>query len=52
MTHGHGFWFLLVWACAIWYSSITIFVSIKGALDIRQMLQDLRRRGEKRDDAH
>lgn len=50
MTHGHGFWFLLVWTCVVWYSTITIYVCIRGAADIRQMLRDLKDRGEKRDD--
>jgi len=49
MTHGHSFWFWLVWACVIWYSTITLYVSVKGALDIKQMLRDLKERGEKRD---
>ena len=49
MTHGHSFWFWLVWACVIWYSTITIYVSVRGALDIKQMLRDLKERGEKRD---
>jgi len=49
MTHGHSFWFWLVWACVVWYSTITIYVSVKGAFDIRQMLRDLKERGEKRD---
>ncbi|MBI5773988.1 MAG: hypothetical protein HZA89_09640 [Verrucomicrobia bacterium] len=48
MTHGHGFWFWLVWACVIWYSTITIYVSVKGALDIKQMLRDLKEREQKR----
>ena len=47
MTHGHSFWFLLIWACVVWYSTITIYVSVKGALDIQQMLRDLKERGER-----
>lgn len=45
MSHGHTFWFLLTWICVVWYSTITIYVSIKGAFDIKQMLRDLRARG-------
>lgn len=52
MTNGHPFWFFLVWACIIWYSTITVFVSVKGIVDIRQMLRDLLRRGEDGDDAN
>lgn len=48
MSHGHHFWFLLTWVCILWYSTITIYVSIKGAFDIRQMLRDLRARGDRR----
>jgi hypothetical protein len=44
MTHGHTFWFLLLGACVVWYSTITIYVAIKGSLDIRKMLEDLRLR--------
>lgn len=45
MTHGHTFWFLLVVACVAWYSVITVYVSIRGALDIKSMLRELRQRG-------
>jgi hypothetical protein len=41
MTHGHTFWFWLVWACVIWYSTITFYVSVKGVLDIKHMLRNL-----------
>jgi hypothetical protein len=44
MTSSHPFWFLLLWACVVWYSTITIYVAVKGARDIRQMLRDLRER--------
>lgn len=39
------FWFILTAAALLWYSSITIYVSIKGASDIREMLSRLRDRG-------
>ena len=42
MTHGHSLWFWLVWACVIWYSTITVYVSLKGVLDIRNMLTNLK----------
>jgi hypothetical protein len=41
MTHGHSIWFWLVWACVIWYSTITVYVSVKGAFDIKHMLRKL-----------
>lgn len=42
MTHGHSIWFWLVWACVIWYSTITVYVSVKGAFDIKHMLRKLK----------
>ncbi len=33
-------------ACVIWYSTITIYVAIKGAGDIKQMLARLGKRKE------
>jgi hypothetical protein len=34
----HFFWWLLAMACIVWYSTITIYVSVKGVADIRDML--------------
>lgn len=44
MTYGHSFWFLAIWFCVLWYSTVTIYVSIKGSFDIRRMLKDLKAR--------
>jgi hypothetical protein len=38
------FWLLLTLAALLWYGSVTIYVSIKGASDIREMLARLKRR--------
>jgi hypothetical protein len=38
---GHGLWLALVVACLAWYSTVTIYVAIKGASDIRRMLARL-----------
>lgn len=38
----HWFWLCIVVACVVWYSTITIVVAIKGAYDIRSMLQSLK----------
>ena len=38
---GHWFWWLLTAACVVWYSTITVYVSIKGAGDIKRMLARL-----------
>ena len=37
----HWFWWTLSLACVVWYSTITIYVAIKGVRDIRQMLARL-----------
>ena len=37
----HWFWWALTMACVIWYSTITVYVAIKGASDIKNMLARL-----------
>ena len=37
----HWFWWALTIACVIWYSTITVYVAIKGASDIKSMLARL-----------
>jgi len=37
----HWFWWALTVACVIWYSTITVYVAIKGASDIKNMLARL-----------
>jgi hypothetical protein len=39
-------------ACIVWYSTITIYVSVKGAADIRHMLARLTGREPDGDDRH
>jgi hypothetical protein len=34
----HWFWYLMMLASLIWYSTITIYIAIKGATDIKVML--------------
>jgi hypothetical protein len=41
MIGDHVFWWLLVMACVVWYSTITVYVAIKGGYDIRRMLRRL-----------
>lgn len=36
-----GFWWLLTMACLLWYATVTVYVGIRGARDIRGMLQRL-----------
>ena len=33
----HFFWWLLTGACVVWYSTITVYVAIKGGADIKHM---------------
>ena len=37
----HWFWWMMTMACVLWYSTITIYVAIKGVRDIKQMLSRL-----------
>ena len=43
----HWFWGALTLACVIWYSTITVYVAIKGASDIKNMLARLARDTER-----
>ena len=45
----HTFWSLLAIACLVWYSTITIYVAIRGAIDIKHMLARLRERHADKD---
>ena len=40
------FWFCLTIATLAWYSCITVYVAIKGAADIKNMLRRLKERIE------
>lgn len=44
MIPGHWFWWLLVVACLLWYTVVTVYVAVKGAKDITAMLDALRSR--------
>ena len=39
--NGPLFWKLLTAACLLWYTTITIYVTFRGAADIRAMLRRL-----------
>ena len=41
----HWFWLLLTAACLAWYSTITVYVAVRGLMDIRQMLERIGRMG-------
>ena len=38
----HLFWYVLLWACLIWYASLLLYVGWKGFGDIRRMIRGLR----------
>ncbi|MEZ5387594.1 MAG: hypothetical protein R3F13_18945 [Prosthecobacter sp.] len=41
------FWLILTTAALLWYGSVTFYVAIKGAGDIRQMIARLKNRDHK-----
>lgn len=44
---GHPFWWLLTVAVVVWYSTVTIYVAVRGASDIKHMLARLQDRGKR-----
>ncbi len=42
----HPFWGLLTLAVIVWYSTVTIYVGVRGAADIRYMLRNLKKNHE------
>ncbi len=38
----HWMWAILMGAVVVWYSTVTIYVAIRGAIDIRGMLDRLK----------
>ena len=47
MLSNHPFWGLLTLAVLVWYSTITVYVAIRGVVDIKYMLGRLRAGTEK-----
>jgi hypothetical protein len=43
----HWFWLGLTVAVLVWYSTVTIYVAIRGVIDVRQMLRNLAERGRR-----
>jgi len=41
MLKDHWFWGTMTIACLVWYSTITVYVAIRGVSDIRNMLRKL-----------
>ena len=40
-TH-HPFWGVLTLAVLVWYSTITVYVAVRGIVDIKDMLRNLK----------
>jgi hypothetical protein len=45
------FWAVLTVACVVWYSTITVYVAIRGGIDIKHMLKRLASQEESGGDA-
>jgi hypothetical protein len=41
MLGNHPFWASITLAVLVWYSSVTVYVAIRGSLDIKHMLRSL-----------
>jgi hypothetical protein len=41
MIGEHWIWWLLTMVCVVWYSTITVYVAIRGFTDIKNMLARL-----------
>ncbi|MBM4019677.1 MAG: hypothetical protein FJ288_15380 [Planctomycetes bacterium] len=37
----HWFWWLTTAACVVWYSTVTVYVAVRGVADIKSMLKRL-----------
>jgi hypothetical protein len=46
----HWIWWTLTMMCVIWYSTVTLYVAIRGVADIKGMLRRLSRNGDEGDD--
>ncbi|HWQ93259.1 MAG TPA: hypothetical protein VN673_16410 [Clostridia bacterium] len=42
MIREHWFWSLVLLAVLVWYSTVTVYVAVRGTMDIRDMLRRLR----------
>ena len=41
MSLAERFWWLLAWSGVLWYLTVTVWVAIRGAMDVRAMLRRL-----------
>ena len=42
----HWIWWTLTLACIVWYSTITVYVAVRGVADIKGMLGRLSQLGD------
>ena len=42
-----NFWWLLLMGVVVWYSTVTVYVAVRGSLDVKHMLQALEERDER-----
>jgi hypothetical protein len=42
----HWFWWALTMAVMVWYSTITVYVGVRGSMDIKRMLARLKDNAE------
>ena len=50
MNTAETFWWVLTMAAVGWYLTITVYVGVRGALDIRHMLRRLESQHSRRED--
>ena len=43
MLTNHPFWGLLTLAVLVWYSTVTVYVAVRGFADIKEMLRNLKK---------
>jgi len=42
----HWFWSGITAACVLWYSTVTVYVAIRGSFDIKHMLARLAKKSK------
>lgn len=50
MFTNHPFWGLLTLAVLVWYSTITVYVGVRGIVDIKHMLRKLKENHDEADE--
>ena len=42
----HWFWWIMTVAVMVWYSTVTVYVGVRGSLDIKHMLARLKEKAK------